>query len=98
MPHPYLVPFRLRTSRITHSSGVSATTSTVVDRPFTFSLKAIVFNSWSRKWKARDRTPQSRPYEVCRDRNHPCLVTGRVAPAGGECQADQPREGNRDGA
>src|SRR5689334_25155542 len=42
IPQPYLVPFRLRTSRTTHSSGVSAATSTVVERPFTLSLKAML--------------------------------------------------------
>ena len=38
MPQPNLVPFRFRTSRITHSRGISAGTSTVVDRPFTFKV------------------------------------------------------------
>jgi hypothetical protein len=36
IPHPYLVPFRFRTSRSTQSSGISAGTSTTVDLPFTF--------------------------------------------------------------
>ena len=31
MPQPNFVPLRLRTSRITHSKGVSLGTSTVVD-------------------------------------------------------------------
>src|SRR5690606_25977917 len=35
MPQPYFVPLRSRTSRSTQSSGMSAGTSTVTDRPFT---------------------------------------------------------------
>src|SRR5262245_13486970 len=38
MPQPYLVPLRLRMSRITHRSGMSAGASTVVALPFTVSL------------------------------------------------------------
>ena len=42
MPQPNLVPFRLRTSRMTQSSGMSAGTSTVVDFPLTVNVKAIL--------------------------------------------------------
>src|ERR1700735_1331212 len=41
MPQPYFVPFSFRTSRITHKRGISAGTSTVLDRPFTVSWKAM---------------------------------------------------------
>src|SRR5271154_2129319 len=41
MPQPYLVPFSFKTSRITHNRGISAGTSTVLDRPLTVSWKAI---------------------------------------------------------
>src|ERR1700689_1849612 len=41
MPQPYFVPFSFRTSRMAHNRGMSAGTSTVVDRPFTVSWKAI---------------------------------------------------------
>lgn len=41
MPQPYFVPRRLRTSRITHKSGMSAGTFTVLDCPFTISLKVM---------------------------------------------------------
>ena len=37
-PHPNLVPFRSRTSRITQSRGMSAGTSTDAARPFTVSV------------------------------------------------------------
>jgi len=36
MPQPNLVPVRPISSRITHSKGVSASDSTVIDFPFTF--------------------------------------------------------------
>jgi hypothetical protein len=41
MPHPYLVPFKLRTSRMTHSKGVSLATSTLAARPFTVNSNAM---------------------------------------------------------
>src|SRR5580658_8361607 len=41
MPQPYFVPLSFRTSRITHKRGMSAGTSTVLDRPFTVSWKAM---------------------------------------------------------
>src|SRR5262247_1548487 len=41
MPQPYLVPLRLRMSRITHRSGMSAGASTVVAWPFTVSLMGM---------------------------------------------------------
>src|SRR3984957_411595 len=41
MPQPNFVPFSFRTSRITHKRGISAGTSTVLDRPFTVSWKAM---------------------------------------------------------
>ena len=46
MPQPYLVPFSFRTSRITHNRGMSAGTSTVLDRPFTVSWKAMTAVSY----------------------------------------------------
>src|SRR5262245_58518315 len=45
MPHPYLVPARLRTSRRTQSSGISGSTSTLWARPFTFSC-ILVSPEW----------------------------------------------------
>src|SRR6202051_926013 len=48
IPQPYLVPFSFRTSRITHKRGMSAGTSTVVDRPFTVSWKAMMAVSYLR--------------------------------------------------
>src|SRR5215470_9556648 len=41
-PQPNLVPFRLSTSRITQSNGMSAGTSTVADFPLTVKVKAIL--------------------------------------------------------
>jgi hypothetical protein len=41
MPHPNLVPFRLRTSLSTHKRGMSPGTSTVVAFPFTFKVNGI---------------------------------------------------------
>ena len=38
MPQPNFVPFRFRTSRITHRRGMSAGTSTVVVFPLTFKV------------------------------------------------------------
>ena len=38
MPQPNFVPFRFRTSRITHRRGMSPGTSTVVERPLTFNV------------------------------------------------------------
>src|ERR1700735_5322201 len=46
IPQPYFVPFSFRTSRITHNRGMSAGTSTVVDRPFTVSWKAMTAVSY----------------------------------------------------
>src|SRR5208282_6728690 len=46
IPQPYLVPFSFRTSRITHNRGISAGTSTVLDRPFTVSWKAMMAVSY----------------------------------------------------
>src|ERR1700722_8813040 len=48
IPQPYFVPFSFRTSRITHSRGISAGTSTVLDRPFTVSWKAMTAVSYLR--------------------------------------------------
>ena len=41
MPQPYLVPVSPMLSRSTHRSGVSGSTSTVWDVPFTMSVKDI---------------------------------------------------------
>src|SRR5688572_19424050 len=49
IPQPNFVPFKLRTSLMTHKRGVSAGTSTVVVFPFTFRVKGISVNSQQRK-------------------------------------------------
>src|SRR4051812_40146821 len=41
MPQPNFVPFKSRTSRSTHSSGMSAGTSTVFDVPLTLNVMAM---------------------------------------------------------
>src|SRR6476620_10317520 len=43
VPHPYLVPVRLRPSRITHSSGVEGGAS--VDAAFPFTVKFVAIAS-----------------------------------------------------
>src|ERR1700730_3603137 len=46
IPQPNFVPFSFRTSRITHKRGISAGTSTVLDRPFTVRWKAMTAVSY----------------------------------------------------
>src|SRR2546425_13364589 len=60
MPHPYLVPLRLRMSRIIHRSGMSAGASTVVDLPFTVSLKGMASDSTKARGSWRLMVPHPR--------------------------------------
>src|SRR6186997_3690453 len=60
MPQPNLVPFRLRTSRSTHNSGMSPGTSTVVAFPFTVRVNGIAL-TLSRK----GRSPRSGDSATC---------------------------------
>jgi hypothetical protein len=44
VPQPNLVPVSLRSSRITHNSGVAGGASVVAGLPFTMNLVAIAFS------------------------------------------------------
>ena len=60
MPQPYFVPRRLSESRTTHNRGMSGGTSTVVDWPFTVSLKLMALPPERERWMHPDLALRSR--------------------------------------
>ena len=79
MPQPYFVPFRLSSSRKTHSRGVSAATSTVMDFPLTLSVYGM--GTWTPAYGTLDPNHGGKSSTEATETTEPTEATEAVEPS-----------------